>query len=74
MSALSFQMVNNGVHWASDYPLAIVIGHVYGKLAVDKGCKKLNHNPEEENDKDTDFTILPAIVGNGYGITACYEF
>ena len=36
MSALSFQMVNNGRPLARAITLvAIVIGHVYGKLAVD---------------------------------------
>ena len=29
--ALMFQMVNNGVHWASDYPLGIAMGYVIGK-------------------------------------------
>ncbi len=73
MTALSFQMVNNGVHWASDYPLAIVIGRVYGKLAVDKGRKSVKAKDTEEPEPKS-FSILPAIVGNGYGLTACYEF
>lgn len=37
MGALSFAMVNNGVHWASDYPAAIAIGGVIGKVVVDRG-------------------------------------
>jgi len=37
MAALSFAMVNNGVHWASDYPLALAIGGVIGKVVVDRG-------------------------------------
>ncbi len=73
MTALSFQMVNNGVHWASDYPLAIVIGRVYGKLAVDKGRKKLQPD-EAESTQAKNFSILPAIVGNGYGLSASYVF
>ncbi len=34
ISALMFQMVNNGVHWASDYPLGIAMGYVFGKAAT----------------------------------------
>lgn len=37
MGALSFAMVNNGVHWASDYPLALAIGGAVGKVVVARG-------------------------------------
>jgi membrane-associated phospholipid phosphatase len=37
MGALSFAMVNNGVHWASDYPLALAIGGVVGEVVVRRG-------------------------------------
>jgi hypothetical protein len=31
-----FQMINNGVHWAGDYPLAILMGYSFGKLIVNR--------------------------------------
>jgi PAP2 superfamily len=34
LTALGFGMVNNGVHWASDYPLGIAMGYVFGKAAL----------------------------------------
>ncbi len=34
MTIVGFSMVNNGVHWMSDYPLAIGIGYVVGKVTV----------------------------------------
>jgi hypothetical protein len=37
MGVLSFAMVNNGVHWASDYPLALAIGGVVGRTVVTRG-------------------------------------
>jgi hypothetical protein len=40
MGALGFQMVNNGVHWYSDYPLAIAMGWMFGKIAVNRGRTK----------------------------------
>lgn len=36
---LAVTMVNNGVHWASDYPLGLAIGGIVGKTVVDRGRK-----------------------------------
>ncbi len=33
---LSFSMVNNGVHWASDFPLGFALGYGYGKYIAKK--------------------------------------
>ncbi len=33
VSLLALQMMNNGVHWASDYPLGLAMGIVIGKMA-----------------------------------------
>lgn len=30
-------MMNNGVHWLSDYPLALAIGYTYGKIVTSRG-------------------------------------
>ena len=37
LTLLSFQMVNNGVHWASDYPLGLAIGYGVGKAIARTG-------------------------------------
>ncbi len=34
MVPLMFQMVNNGVHWWSDYPLGLFIGYTVGKVVA----------------------------------------
>lgn len=34
MTLLGFQMINNGVHWAGDYPIGAAIGYSLGKIAV----------------------------------------
>lgn len=34
MTLTSFAMINNGVHWAGDYPLALGVGYVFGHAAV----------------------------------------
>ncbi len=33
-SLLGFGMVNNGIHWAGDYPLGLMLGYLFGKSAV----------------------------------------
>ncbi len=37
MGLLGYSMLNNGVHWASDYPLGIAIGYAFAKVAVYNG-------------------------------------
>ena len=32
-------MMNNGVHWASDYPLALGMGYLIGKISANYGKK-----------------------------------
>ena len=44
MSLLGFQMMNNGVHWISDYPLSIAMGYYLGKIAVDNGRIPIKKN------------------------------
>jgi hypothetical protein len=41
---LSLSMVNNGVHWASDFPLGFAIGYGYGKY-IAKRNKRVLHTP-----------------------------
>ena len=71
LTALGFQMVNNGVHWASDYPLGIAMGYVIGKAAV--------HMDEKSYDisaKDTGggWTFFPTVGRDGPLMTALYKF
>jgi hypothetical protein len=37
MGVLGLAMLNNGVHWASDYPLGIALGYSFAKIAVRNG-------------------------------------
>jgi hypothetical protein len=47
-SLLAFQMVNNSVHWASDYPLAIGIGYMMGRSISKNGRKKVQGTTSNE--------------------------
>lgn len=40
MGIMAFEMMSSKVHWASDYPLALLIGYVVGKKVVDRRVAK----------------------------------
>jgi len=42
MTVLGAAMLNNGVHWASDYPLGIALGYGFAKIAVAHGRTRLS--------------------------------
>jgi hypothetical protein len=58
-SALMFQMVNNGVHWASDYPLGIAMGYVVGKMSAKLGKKE----KEDKAIEKSSWQVIPALNG-----------
>ena len=41
MGLLGYSMLNNGVHWASDYPIGIALGYAFGKIAVRNGRSRV---------------------------------
>jgi membrane-associated phospholipid phosphatase len=69
ITALSFEMVNNGVHWASDYPLGIAMGYVVGKLSTQMG----KTNKEKKESAETSWNIYPSLTG-GTGIVLTKNF
>jgi membrane-associated phospholipid phosphatase len=73
IALLSFQMINNGVHWLSDYPLALGIGYLFGKLSVNNGRKKLfsEHN---ENEKLSLFFYPQIGLDNSLGLSVFINF
>ncbi len=63
---LGFQMVNNAVHWISDYPLGIARGYVFGKAATQ------SHAAQKQ------ISIMPLLIAEksrrAYGLRAVYNF
>jgi hypothetical protein len=47
MGLLGYAMLNNGVHWASDYPLGIALGYGFAKLAVRHGRTRVVAPPAD---------------------------
>ena len=68
MTVLSFQMLNNGVHWASDYPLGIWLGYAFGKMAVRKGRTPRTMTAENI------WEFSPMVLNAGIGLEARFHF
>lgn len=61
ISVLSFAMMNNAVHWASDYPLAIGMGYVIGKSSLKLGKPKTK---EEAAKAETEWEFFPGVASD----------
>ena len=65
---VALSMINNGVHWASDYPLAIGLGYLCGRQLVKNSRRALHptakkkHNELSYTFNYTQGTLLPGIV------------
>ena len=68
MTLLGLQMMNNGVHWASDYPLSIAMGYYLGKIAVVNGRKTI------EKSTALNYRVLPYANKNSFGLNFTYYF
>lgn len=62
MGLLGYSMLNNGVHWVSDYPLAIAIGYTCGKIALARGSKVIQ---KKGVDHGASSSITPAYFKEG---------
>ena len=62
MGLLGFAMLNNGVHWMSDYPLAIAIGYSCGKIALSRGRQVI---PKLGHSNGATSALMPAYLGAG---------
>lgn len=60
LSVLGFAMVNNGVHWASDYPLGMAIGYLIGK----ESARLANPSPPVAR-KGSDWLLVPGVSSEG---------
>ena len=47
MGVMALEMMSSRVHWASDYPLAVLIGYVIGKTAANRRIIKKDTDIEK---------------------------
>jgi hypothetical protein len=80
MTLLSFQMINNGVHWASDYPLALAMGYSMGKIAAHRGRKIIEKNDSssavgQQPVRGPVLSIMPVLQdGNRLSVSVQLQF
>jgi hypothetical protein len=63
-------MMNNKVHWAGDYPLAIALGYLCAKQVVEHNRKVINSKPTVTKQKGILFyscnyvngRIIPGVI------------
>lgn len=63
IGALSFQMMQSQVHWASDYPVALLIGYFTGRSIARNRFKKVN---EVADNSKYEWNV---VGGNAFGIS-----
>ncbi len=70
MGLVGYSMLNNGVHWIGDYPVAIAIGYALGKIAVNRGQKIIHKNSLSASRYKSSLTPV-SFGSNNYGL--CYK-
>jgi hypothetical protein len=69
MAICGYQMLNIGVHWMSDYPLAIAMGYAVGRTIVNKGriniINSSNNAMHQQKKIKPVFNVQPVYMGYG---------
>src|SRR6266550_2861645 len=80
MSLLGIEMLNNKVHWASDYPLGIALGESFAKIVVRKGRAEATPAKSPEPSDETAETplnsihVAPYLSATGPGLSVAMRF
>lgn len=70
ITGLGFQMMNNGVHWASDYPLALFMGYTFGHIAARKGRTDKNKRSTAQGS----WKLAPQMIERNWGLAVSRTF
>jgi hypothetical protein len=73
LTLLGYEMVNNGVHWASDYPIGIATGLVIGNIVSNLGATNGVTNSDSKP-KDQSLLVFPMQDGDITSINALMTF
>jgi len=68
-AAIAVCMVNQGIHWYSDYPLAIFLGYEFGEIISHK-----NSPDNSVNNKKSQLSFSPFFSHLGSGVQFLYSF
>jgi hypothetical protein len=69
-------MMNNGVHWASDYPIAIAFGDLFAHIVVARGRTERRLDARESDASPArgmqlthpELGVFATPTGTGYGL------
>lgn len=71
---LGIGMANKGIHWYSDYPLAIALGYAFGKLVANPEIGVNSSASQAEENKKVSFNVSPYMNYSGTGLTFSMHF
>ncbi len=71
LGLLGFSLVNKGMHWYSDLPLAFFLGYSFGNIIAPV---KINSNGNAESQNKNQMMIIPSFSSTGINLTAVYLF
>ncbi len=68
---LAISMVNTGIHWYSDYPLAVFLGYEFGKIIAHHGDSLFD---SKNDDKNPHLVIAPYFDQTDEGLSLSFVF
>lgn len=75
LGLLMFGMLNNGVHWAGDYPLGLAIGYVAGHTVIHNRKPIATNLPTtSQREKFAPWSLLPFSDERGTGLEVTIPF
>jgi hypothetical protein len=72
VAGLAVSMGNTGIHWYSDYPLAVVLGYSFGMIAAHP--LELGGLSPESKPGEPELSVAPLIEPSGAGIVLSVSF
>ncbi|MDH4273891.1 MAG: phosphatase PAP2 family protein [Gammaproteobacteria bacterium] len=73
MTLLGFAMLNNGVHWASEFPIAIALGYTAAKVTLDH-VPRVVAGDTRTTQRNTWYAMPMLFPGSGGGLTLGARF
>ena len=70
LGMLSFSLVNKGMHWYSDFPLAFFLGYTFGNIIA----PVKNISDQTTNSPDSHLIVTPSYINKNIALSAIYNF
>ncbi len=75
VGVLAYEMMNSEVHWASDYPIALLLGYAVGSISANRRIKKINSTKtsKSKHNFDTRLTFSNYYGTNLIGVNISFK-